>query len=84
MNLEYLKKNISPITKIDPPYYWSKMNLWVVGDGIVDLPADEELSGLRVLIVKADITPRVAFNALILGDNDVEDLVWNGETEDWS
>jgi hypothetical protein len=81
MNLEYLKKNISPITKIDPPYYWRQMNLWVVGDGIVDLPDGEELSGLRVMIVKGDTTPRVAFNSLILGGSDVQGLEWYGETE---
>ena len=77
--LDYLKNNIAPLIRVNPPLHWPDMNLYIVGDGIVDL----EFEGLRVHVVKENIPAVIAFGALILSEADAEDLQWDEETKHW-
>lgn len=52
MNVDYLKQHIGPVVSIDPPYYWKRMNLTVIGDSYLDFPYPEEYAGLRVHVVQ--------------------------------
>lgn len=76
MNTEYLKKHIGAIEPVDPPYYWKKTNLTVVGDSYLDFPYPEEYAWLRVHVVQEDIEPMIECNAFILSTKDAKELDW--------
>lgn len=82
--LKYLKENTSPIIKINPPWYWVKMDLHIIGDAIVDLPREEDYAWLRVMVVQEDTPVLVEYGAIILSAKEAEDMVWNDEVIDWS
>jgi len=76
MNFDYLKEHIGPVVSFDPPYYWKRINLHVIGDSYLDLPYPNEYAGFRVHVVKENIAPMMEYNAFIISEEDVKGLEW--------